>query len=246
MATQVRQRLGESIATIEKYSRPLEEATTASLDAWKAFTTATQVYGSSGRARLNRCSSGRSRSIRTSRSPMRRLGIYYSNLGESALSRQSTIKAYQLRHRASDAERFFIETVYAGRSPATWTGEMETLEAWAQTYPRDPIPHGLLAGFATGAPANTSGRSPRPRGQWLLIPKEAPHVHTAEGIQRTLPESPGRGRGHYPSSGRAQACLRRFPDSLLHRVLERRCRRHESAGRDRQSQALHGRLDVAS
>ena len=51
MATQVRQRLGESVVTIEKYSRPLQEATTASLDAWKAFTTATQVFASSGRAR---------------------------------------------------------------------------------------------------------------------------------------------------------------------------------------------------
>ena len=48
---EVRERLGESVATIEKYSRPLQEATTASLDAWKAFTTATQVFASSGRAR---------------------------------------------------------------------------------------------------------------------------------------------------------------------------------------------------
>ena len=40
MVTQVRERLGESRVTIEKYSRPFEEATTASLDAWKAFTTA--------------------------------------------------------------------------------------------------------------------------------------------------------------------------------------------------------------
>ena len=80
---------------------------------------------------------------------MRRLGIYYSNEGESALSRQSTIKAYQLRHRASDAERFFIETVYDRQVTGNMDREMETLEAWAQTYPRDSIPHGLLAGFAT-------------------------------------------------------------------------------------------------
>ena len=74
IATQVRERLGESLATIEKYSRPLQEATTASLDALKAFTTARQVYASSGRARPNRCSSVRSRSTRTSRSPMRSSG----------------------------------------------------------------------------------------------------------------------------------------------------------------------------
>ena len=78
-----------------------------------------------------------------------RVGIYYSNEGESAKSRQSTTKAYQLRHRASDAERFFIETVYDRQVTGNMDREMETLEAWAQTYPRDSMPHGLLAGFAT-------------------------------------------------------------------------------------------------
>ena len=73
--------------------------------------------------------------------------MYYSNEGESALSRQSTVKAYQLRHRATDAERFYIETVYDRQVTGNMDREMETLEAWAQTYPRDPIPHGLLAGF---------------------------------------------------------------------------------------------------
>ena len=80
---------------------------------------------------------------------MRRLGIYYSNEGESALSRQSTTKAYQLRHRASDAERFFIETVYDRQVTGNMDREMETLETWAHTYPRDSLPHALLAGFAT-------------------------------------------------------------------------------------------------
>ena len=77
------------------------------------------------------------------------LGIFFSNEGESALSRQSTIKVYQLRHRASDAERFFIETVYDRQVTGNMDREMETLEAWAQSYPRDTTPHGLLAGFAT-------------------------------------------------------------------------------------------------
>ena len=54
MASRVRERLGESLATIEKHSRPFMEATTASLDAWQAFTAASQVYSSSGRVLLNR------------------------------------------------------------------------------------------------------------------------------------------------------------------------------------------------
>src|SRR4029453_9855235 len=66
-----------------------------------------------------------------------------------ARSRQHTTKAFELRHRTSDAERFFIETVYDRQVTGNMDREMETLEAWAQTYPRDSIPHGLLAGFAT-------------------------------------------------------------------------------------------------
>ena len=110
MATQVRERLGESVATIEKYSRPLQEATTSSLDALKAFTTARQVYASSGRARAQPLFERAIAIDPDFAIAHAQLGIFYSNEGESALSRQSTIKAYQLRHRASDAERFFIET----------------------------------------------------------------------------------------------------------------------------------------
>ena len=137
MATKVRERLGESVATIEKYSRPLQEATTASLDALKAFTTARQVYGSSGRARAQPLFERAIAIDPDFAIAHAQLGIFYSNVGESALSRQSTIKAYQLRHRASDAERFFIETVYDRQVTGNMDREMETLETWAQSYPRD-------------------------------------------------------------------------------------------------------------
>ena len=149
MATQVRQKLGESVATIKKYSRPLEESTTASLDAWKAFTAARQVYFSSGRAQAKPLFERAIAIDPDFAIAHAQLGMYYSNEGESALSRQSTVKAYQLRHRATDAERFYIETLYDRQVTGNMDRELETLEAWAQTYPRDPTPHGLLAGFAT-------------------------------------------------------------------------------------------------
>ncbi len=149
MSTSIRERLGESRATIEKYSRPLQEATTASLDAWKAFTTARQVYFSSGRARAQPLFERAIAIDPDFASAHAQLGVFYSNEGESALSRQSTIKAYELRHRTTDAERFFIEAVYDRQVTGNMDRELETLEAWAETFPRDPIPHGLLAGFAT-------------------------------------------------------------------------------------------------
>ncbi len=154
MATRVRERLGESLATIEKHSRPFMEATTASLEAWKAFTAASQVYSSSGRV-LAKPLFERAIALDPDFAIAHaRLGIYYSNEGESALSRQSTIRAYELRHRAGDAERFFIETVYDRQVTGNMDRELQTLEAWAQTYPRDNTPHGLLAGFATRSLGN--------------------------------------------------------------------------------------------
>ena len=69
-------------------------------------------------------------------------------MGESALGRQSLIKAYQLRNRASDVERFYIDTLYDRDVTGNLERERRTLETWAQSYPRDPRAHNLLAGFA--------------------------------------------------------------------------------------------------
>jgi hypothetical protein len=107
------------------------------------------VYGSSGRARAQPLFERAIAIDPDFAIAHAQLGIFYSNEGESALSRQSTIKAYQLRHRASDAERFFIETVYDRQVTGNMDREMQTLDTRAQSYPRDNTPHGLLAGFAT-------------------------------------------------------------------------------------------------
>ena len=69
-------------------------------------------------------------------------------MGESALARQSLLKAYQLRHRASDAERFYIETLYDRDFTGNLERERRTLETWAESYPRDAAAHTLLAGLA--------------------------------------------------------------------------------------------------
>ena len=76
------------------------------------------------------------------------MGFALSGMGESALGQQSLIKAYQLRNRASDVERFSIETLYDRDVTGNLEREQRTLETWAQSYPRDPRPHTLLAGLA--------------------------------------------------------------------------------------------------
>ena len=58
-------------------------------------------------------------------------------------------KAYELRDRANDRERFFITTIYDRQVTGNLEKEAETLGLWAQTYPRDPVAHGLMAGYAS-------------------------------------------------------------------------------------------------
>ena len=150
IAVRFRTRVGESLATVEKHSTPLEEATTPSLDALKAYSTARKVFFSEGGAVPAQPHLERAVAIDPQFAIAHaQLGINYSVLGESTKARESTLKAYELRARASDAERYFIDTLYDRQVTGNLEREQQTLEAWAQTYPRDPIPHGLLAGFMT-------------------------------------------------------------------------------------------------
>jgi hypothetical protein len=111
IASRFRTRVGESLPTIEKYSTPLQEATT-SLEALKAYSTAAKVRASSGAAAARALFERAVEIDPNFAIAHARLGLFYSTLGESASSRQSTLKAHKLRDRASDAERFFIDTLY--------------------------------------------------------------------------------------------------------------------------------------
>jgi tetratricopeptide (TPR) repeat protein len=75
------------------------------------------------------------------------LGRGYDDIGESALSAESTSKAYQLRDRASDREKFFITASYDTQVTGNLEKAQQTCALWAQTYPRDALPHAFLSGI---------------------------------------------------------------------------------------------------
>jgi len=149
LVTRFRIRVGESVATIEKHDTPLAEATTPSLDALKAYSTAQKINFSAGTAAALPLVKRAIEIDSEFAMAHSLLGLLYSDLGESVLSRKSTSKAYQLRDRASDREKFFITASY----DRTVTGNLEraqqTCELWAETYPRDAEPHALLSGLIT-------------------------------------------------------------------------------------------------
>ena len=149
IASRFRTRVGESLASIEKHSMPLEEATTPSLEAWKAFSTASRAYYTSDAAAAIPLFERAVAIDPDFAIAHARLGIHYSNVGEWTRARQSTLKAYSLREGASDRERFTIETFYHRQVTGNLERQQQTMEAWARAYPRDPVPLGLLSGLAT-------------------------------------------------------------------------------------------------
>jgi len=149
IAARFRTRIGESLATVEKHNTPLEEATTSSLEALKAYSTGSKTNLSTGSAAAVPFFE-RAIAIDPKFAMAHAiLGLVYSNIGESVLSRERTTRAYQLRDRISDRERFFIEAMYYRQVTGNLERAKQTLELWTQTYPRDVNAHGVLGGFST-------------------------------------------------------------------------------------------------
>jgi tetratricopeptide (TPR) repeat protein len=144
-ATRLREKLGESLSSIEKYDAPIEQATTSSLEALKAFS-----LGDAERAKGTEPNSIPffQRAIELDPNfalAYARLGTVYGNIGATELSRQNRKKAFELRERVSEPEKLYITAHYY----ASVTGETEkarnTYELWRRTYPRDATPHINLA-----------------------------------------------------------------------------------------------------
>ena len=106
VARKFRTRVGESLATVEKHSTPLAEATTSSLEALKAYSTGMKVALSSGNAAAIPFYRRAVEIDPQFAMAQAMLGLSYSAVGESVLSAESTTRAWQLRDRVSDREKF--------------------------------------------------------------------------------------------------------------------------------------------
>jgi eukaryotic-like serine/threonine-protein kinase len=148
IASKFRTRVGESLIAVEKHNTPLAEATTPSLEALKAYTAGIKVEFANGTVAAVPLLQHAVEIDPKFALAHAHLGLMYSSFGESALSMESTSKAYQLRDRASDRERFFITAMYDRQVTGNLEKAQQTLNLWAQTYPREMLPHGLLSGFA--------------------------------------------------------------------------------------------------
>ncbi len=145
--SELRKKLGESLSTIQKFDTPLEQATTSSLEALKAYTLSRETMNEKSEVAAIPMMKHAIELDPNFALAYAKMGIMYSNIGEATLASQYSQKAYDLRDRVSEREKFRITGSYY----RVVTGELEkavqTYELWAQNYPRDSMPHGYLGFF---------------------------------------------------------------------------------------------------
>ena len=141
----LRRKLGESLASVQKFDKPLSEATTSSLEALKAFSGADAKHFAGedyAAIPLYRRAIELDPNFALAHA---RLGVAYGNMGQTDQGEQYLQTAFQLRDRASEHEKFYITEHYY-----TDSGQLEkgiaALELYKQSYPRDSVPYSNLAG----------------------------------------------------------------------------------------------------
>jgi serine/threonine protein kinase/Tfp pilus assembly protein PilF len=137
----IRGKLGESLSTVKKFDTPVEQASTSSLEALQAYSLGRKLTGANDFA--------------GSIAPLQRaikldpnfamayagLATAYNNISEPGLAAQFAQKAYDLRDRASEREKLYIDSHYYNFVSGDLDKANQAYEAWAQNYPRDEIPY---------------------------------------------------------------------------------------------------------
>ena len=149
-ATEMRSRLGESLSTVRGFDAPLEQATTPSLEALQAYTLGQKAFSGKGEfaasvplfQRATRLDPNFAMAYNS-------LAVSYSNLGESILAVENGHKAYELRGRVTERERFQIESTYYYFVIGDLQKALQSCELWTRTYPRDDTPLNVEIGIYT-------------------------------------------------------------------------------------------------
>jgi len=141
----IRRRLGESLSSIQKFDTPIEEATTTSLSALKAYT-----QGDEKRAHGEDAESIPFYKMAIDLDPnfavaYARLGTIYTNLAQIDLANEYMRKAFERREHVSEREKFYIAAHYYADVTHEYDKGIETYRLWADSYPHDWIPFSNLS-----------------------------------------------------------------------------------------------------
>ena len=137
-------KLGESLSTVEKFDLPLDQATTPSLEALKALSVGRTTLQEQGSAAAIPFFNRAIELDPNFAAAYAALGISYSNLREPGRASENLRKAYDLRDKVSEREKFRISANYYLLVTGELDKAIQTYETWARTYPRSNEPFGNL------------------------------------------------------------------------------------------------------
>jgi eukaryotic-like serine/threonine-protein kinase len=144
-AAKLREEMGESLASVQRFDTPLEQATTSSLEALKAYSVATKTEREQGSAAALPFYQRAIDLDPSFAAGYAALGLTYINLGQTARAREYVTKAFAWPERTSERERLHITALYYDQV----TGELgkagQTYQEWIENYPRDLGPYSNLS-----------------------------------------------------------------------------------------------------
>ncbi|MGA8619672.1 MAG: protein kinase [Candidatus Sulfotelmatobacter sp.] len=145
-ASEIRNKLGESLSTVRQLDTPLEQATTPSLEALKAFSSGHKLLFTTGEAAAIPFYKHAIELDPNFALAYAWLGVAFTSIGEPSIGSIFTRKAYELRERTSEPEKYFISAVFHKEVTGNIEKAEQSCKLWIQAYPRSEMPHGYLAG----------------------------------------------------------------------------------------------------
>jgi eukaryotic-like serine/threonine-protein kinase len=137
----IRGKLGESLNTVKKFDTPVEQASTSSLEALQAYSLGRKMTGANDFAGSIAPLQRAIKLDPTFAMAYAGLATSYNNIAEPGLAAQFAQKAYDLRDRASEREKLYIDSHYYNFVSGDLEKGSKAYAAWMQSYPRDEIPY---------------------------------------------------------------------------------------------------------
>jgi tetratricopeptide (TPR) repeat protein len=143
-ASEIRNRLGESLSTVQKFDTPLEQATTPSLEGLKAYSLGMRTWEGKGDSEAIPFFKRAVELDPNFALAYLALGTNYFNLAQTSLANANLNKAFELRDRVSERERDRITAEFYAVSPGDAEKAIQGYKFWAQSFPRDDLAHSEL------------------------------------------------------------------------------------------------------
>ncbi len=144
-AMKLRDKLGESLQSIQKFDAPIEQGTTSSLEAFKAFSLGAEQHLKGKYLEAIPFFKRATEIDPNFALAYARMASIYYNSSQYDLAAEASQKAYELRDRVSERERLYISAGYYDNVTGELEKYLEMLELWKRTYPRAAVPHNNLA-----------------------------------------------------------------------------------------------------